>query len=410
MQSFRQAELKDASVNGYLRMGNKLLNAGRSDAAKAEYQQTLKLDSNNAQAQLGLRISELVEQSKKDIDTLTLQAYEEEFLDEDSRYFARTSAKEAQDLDAAHKSHLLVFLGGARLFYAGTGPERALDLFQQAAEINPENSYAFYNMGLVHDIQNEPDKALEMYREAFEMDPWNSSYQNNVAFALYQNKQYEDSAREYQDLLSGDPRYITAYFELPQVYRVLNRLDEAHGYQRQLIKYLNDEEVTSLGKNQGGLFYAIDPQSPPVFLYEDPEKKYYAYYSMALTSHLLGNEEEAEGHVDQARNLQIDPDLESEVERLMEREIQILQEEQDGFRDEANDFKTKFLNQEETGPVAAVSGKTESKAGKMEAKAGGVQAKTLPSTGGTGIVIALLGPGAVALLVVSGLLVHRITR
>jgi tetratricopeptide (TPR) repeat protein len=404
VQSFRQAELKDASIQGYLRMGNSFLNAGRPDAAKAEYQQTLKLDSNNAQAQLGLRISELYEQSKKDVDTLKLQVYEEEFLDEDSRYFTRASAKEAQDLDAVQESHLLVFLGQARLFYLA--PERALELFQEAAKINPENSYAIHNMGLVHEIQNEPDKALEMYQEAFRMDPWNSSYQNNVAFALYKNRQHDDAAIQYEDLLRGDPRYITAYFELPQVYRVLNRLDEAHTYQRQLIKYLDDEDVTSLEKNQGGLFYATDPQSPPVLLVEDPEKKYYAYYSMALTSHLLGNEEEAEGHVDRARNLQIDPDLESEVERLMEHNIQILQEEQDRFRDEVDDFKNKFLNQEETGQAAAAVGKAKAKAGGAEA--GGAQAKTLPSTGGADIV-ALSGLAA-ALLVSGILLVRRIIR
>lgn len=160
------------------------------------------------------------------------------------------------------------------------------------------------------------------------------------------------------------------------------------------------------------LFSALYPTQSgrPVYLPKDREKKYYAYYSAALTSYLLGHEEEAEKHVNSARDIDMPTSSKSELKRLMEHDIQTLQGAQERLRTRADDFKSEFLDQEETGPVAAVSGKAELKAGNTEAKAGGIQTKTLPSTGGAGIVIALLGPGAAALLVVSGLLVHRITR
>jgi hypothetical protein len=165
---------------------------------------------------------------------------------------------------------------------------------------------------------------------------------------------------------------------------------------------LEDEELASLEKNKGGLFFPTQ-SGDPVYLSKDPEKKYYAYYSAALTSYLLGDEAEAEERVDQAGDISIPTALKSEVNRLMKYDIQILQE-QDRFNAKAGDFKNEFLNQEEIELVAATGGKTGAKAG----KAGGTQATTLPSTGGTDSV-ALLGL-ATALLVVGGLLVRGIVR
>ena len=106
---------------------------------------------------------------------------------------------------------------------------------------------------------------------------------------------------------------------------------------------LEDEEVTSQEKNKVAITLTTGPDSYPVYLYENPEMRYYAYYSMGLTSHLRGHTGEAEAYVNEAGSIRIDPYVESEIQRLMEYDIKLLLEEQQQFKARADDFRAKFL-------------------------------------------------------------------
>lgn len=62
-----------------------------------------------------------------------------------------------------------------------------------------------------------------------------------------------------------------------------------------------------------------------------------------LTSYLLGHTEEAKSYVNKAKDIQIDPHAESEIKRVLNYDIERLQEEQEQLRSEADEFITKFL-------------------------------------------------------------------
>ena len=146
----------------------------------------------------------------------------------------------------------------------------------------------------------------------------------------------------YEDLIYGDPQYLWAYNDLAVLYRLTGNLQTSHSYGKQFIELSADEEIMSLNRDEQALFYT-GPNSDPVYISADPEKRYYGYYDIALTSYLLGHTEEAESYVNKAKDIQIDPYAASEIKRLMNSHIERLQEEQERFRAKADDFRTKFL-------------------------------------------------------------------
>ena len=88
-------------------------------------------------------------------------------------------------------------------------------------------------------------------------------------------------------------------------------------------------------------FYSFN--SDIIFFYDYPEKKYYAYYNLALTYYLLGNETEAIQYVKKANDLQIDKNLELDVKKLINYDIDNLQEEESSFLNRTEEFRRKFL-------------------------------------------------------------------
>ena len=113
----------------------------------------------------------------------------------------------------------------------------------------------------------------------------------------------------------------------------------------EFIDMLEDEKVTSLEQNQGGITFTTGPDSYPVYLYENSEKRYYAYYSMALTAYLLGQTEDAERYVNEAKDIQVNPTIKPEIDRLLKYDVKVLEEEQPWLKEYANQFRGKYLTQ-----------------------------------------------------------------
>ena len=81
----------------------------------------------------------------------------------------------------------------------------------------------------------------------------------------------------------------------------------------------------------------------PIYLKNDPEKKYYAYYNTALTYYLLGDEKKTTEYVKRANDLHIVNHLESDVKELLDFDIENLQVEQSNFKNRTSEFRNIFL-------------------------------------------------------------------
>jgi tetratricopeptide (TPR) repeat protein len=321
-----QAQIDAEKETGayHVGLGNSLLNVGKAKAAGAEFEKALEVDPLNTEAQEGALQSDLFMSIKE-------EEVDPGITEQKLKQLLKTYPKDTQ---------LWAFLGDVFSYY---DTEIALKDYRKAVEINPENAYAYSGMAGIYYDQGKYDKNLEMTKKAYDLAPWDSSLEHNYANALYAKGRYQDAIAMYEDLTLWDPQHMWAYHDLAQLYRLTGDLDSAQWSYEQFIGMLEDEDVTSLEKNQGGMTFTTGPDSYPVYLYENAEMRYYAYYSIALTSYLRGYTEDADSYVNKAEDIQVDPYVESEVRRLMEYDITLLEEKQQDLEPWAEGFRSTFL-------------------------------------------------------------------
>ena len=306
-------------------LGNRLLNVGQARAADAEFEKALKLDPLNVKAQMGSLKCELFESvEEEDYNLAVIQPK------------LNKLAREQPD-----DTHVYAFRGTVN--YLAGKLDRALWNYEEAVSLDDSNAYAYDGMASVYFERGDIDKGLGMSERAYDLAPRNPIYKHNYANALYASGRYDDAIQQYSGVISWDWKYMWSYHDLAQLYRLKGELESSQWYYEQFIAMLEDEEITSLRRNQGGASFTTGEGSYPVYLPEVPEQRYYAYYSLALTSYLRGRTEEAETYVSEAKGIQIDPYVESEIERLMQYDIVLLLEEQEQFNARAESFRDTFL-------------------------------------------------------------------
>jgi len=329
-------------------LGNSLLNVGQATAAKAEFERALELDPFNRKAEMGTVKSELFE-------SVEAKNYEPAVIGPKLNKLVEERPKD---------THAYAFRGTLRYLEVIPDPylpkkqqyelyKPALSDFEKAIDHNDSNAYAYGGIaGIYYDL-GQFDTQLKYAEKAYHLASRDPSYKHNYANALYANKRYEDAIKEYEEITYLDPQYMWAYQDLAQLYRLTEVTDDYElysnlyyyslPYYKQFIDMLEDKEITSLEKNQGVGAFTTGPHSHPVILSETPDFKYYAYYSIALTSYLLGQTKDAKRYVNEAKNIQVTNSyIKSEVERLLEYDIKLLQDEQESLSG-ANAFKKKYL-------------------------------------------------------------------
>lgn len=326
----------------HVELGNSLLLVGEAKEAKAEFERALELDPFNRRAEMGTLKSELFESVEaKDYAPAVIDRKLDELVEEQA------------------DTHAYAFRGILR-YYEVIPPELgladqkkekryqpALSDFNKAVNRNPSNAYAYSGMAYIYYDLGQFDDHLKYAEKAHNLAPRDQDFKHTYANALYVNKRYKDALKEYEENTFLDYQYMWSHHDLAQVLRLTgdaydyNDLYDSQWYYEQFINMLEDNEVASLEKNQGPFRFTTGPDSYPVYLAETPEMRYYAYYSIALTSYLLGETKDADDYVNKAKAVQVDPYMESEVERLMKYDVNVLQEEQPWLN--ANDFSKEYL-------------------------------------------------------------------
>lgn len=80
-----------------------------------------------------------------------------------------------------------------------------------------------------------------------------------------------------------DSKYLLPYYSYSNSYRLLGNLNSSLRYQELLIEFLDDNNITNLEINKDHGWYLYANSKKPIYLENNPERKYYAYYSIALT-------------------------------------------------------------------------------------------------------------------------------
>lgn len=59
----------------------------------------------------------------------------------------------------------------AKFYFLNSKYDEAINELNKVLEINPGNSEAYYNLGLIYENKNQYEKAREMYEKALSIDP-----------------------------------------------------------------------------------------------------------------------------------------------------------------------------------------------------------------------------------------------
>lgn len=318
----KQDLLRSEMVNRHLKLGNSFLNVLQLDAAKIEFEEALKLDPLNLSAKRGLTKSEI-------FTPILMNDYDPEVMEKRLELILEENPNDP---------HAFLFLG---MIYTPINQDKALEYYQKAIDNDPSIAAAYFGIGVIYDQQNKPDEALKMYRVALNFSKWNQVFLSNLGDQYYLRKEYQKAIEQYDLLLTLDDRLLPVYYTVSNSYRLKGNLEQARMDQEKLIRLLDNENVTCFMRNQQAWYFHSGHEH--IFFYEYPEKKYYAYYNLAITYYLLGNETEALIYVKKAEDLNLDRDLEKQVKKLIHFDIDTLQEEQKSYRNRTEEFRSKFL-------------------------------------------------------------------
>ena len=112
--------------------------------------------------------------------------------------------------------------------------EQAVDEYEQALKLEPENVDLLSNLGVAYYNLGQLDKAIDQYSKAIEIAPGDADIRSNLAAAFVQQYQtsgsldhLEKALEEYQTAVELDPKLAEGFFGLGVVYALLGRNDDA---------------------------------------------------------------------------------------------------------------------------------------------------------------------------------------
>ncbi len=320
-----QENLKNDFIEYHNDLGTQFLKLEQYDAARSEFKQVLEVDPLNQQARTGLRECEVF----KDISNTSSDP--------------EITKMELDEMMNENTSSPLIYLYLGDFALRIGDQKTALAYYQKSIDLDNTVADAYFNMGRIYDQQNQTDKAMEYYNKALNLSNMDLKFINGIAYLYYEKKDYPKAIKLYNYIYLLDSKYLLPYYSYSNSYRLLGNLNSALRYQELLIELLDDNNITNLeiNKDHGWYLYANSKKS--IYLENDPERKYYAYYSIALTYYLLGDEKKTIEYVKRANDLHIAKHLESDAKELIDFDIKNLQVEQPNFKNKTADFKNRFL-------------------------------------------------------------------
>lgn len=103
----------------------------------------------------------------------------------------------------------------------------AVELYNQAIELDPWLAIAYTNLGNICFRRQEIEQAETHYRKALEVDPGQPEAQYNLGYLMLERGQPEESIEYFLGALEADPQFADAYFNLAMAYEQSGQPDMA---------------------------------------------------------------------------------------------------------------------------------------------------------------------------------------
>jgi protein O-GlcNAc transferase len=189
-------------------LGNILRAKGNPDAAIAQYQKAIEINSNFAGSYYNLG-NVLKEKGK---------------LDE-----AITCYQKAIDLDPIYIGS---YVNLGTVLQAKGKLDEAITYFQKALQLNPEDAYAYNNLGTVLQAKGKLDEAITYFQKALQLNPNLAEVYDNLGNVLREEGRQDEALDAYNNALNCNPKYIRALWarcmsQLPIIYPDQSSIQEA---------------------------------------------------------------------------------------------------------------------------------------------------------------------------------------
>jgi superkiller protein 3 len=267
IEFFRESVLLDAKNNtakfglseALTRKGDQLLNEQKYDVAKLLYEDAIRNNPKNAAAFAG--IAEIF--SSKDETNEAITNYEKALgLDTDLTelyaplgvlYYQKgeiakseTYLQKAIALDG-NNAETQLFIGLVR--FKQNRNDEAISAFKRSIELDPNNPETYYYLGEVYDRLDRDKDAIAAYRKAVELNPkyieaWfdlGAAYYNRATSQGANSAYYEEAVKAYKVVTKLQPTNGEAHANLADVYRQMNRLDEAMSEYALAVTFIKDD-------------------------------------------------------------------------------------------------------------------------------------------------------------------------
>lgn len=103
----------------------------------------------------------------------------------------------------------------------------AIDAFRQAILIDPEYATAWYNLGYQYNELNLYDDAINAFRQAIRIDPDNAWAWTGLGITYGHLNRYDDAIDAFRQAIRIDPEYTPAWFGIGGAYHFSGNRDAA---------------------------------------------------------------------------------------------------------------------------------------------------------------------------------------
>ena len=282
----KQLEKLQQIVDRHIKLGNEFLDVMQLKAARHEFEKALELDPNNPAAHFGRLKAEV-------FDPILAGDYDPEVVKKRLNAILEERRKDP---------HALAMLG---FVYRVISPQESKQYFNRAIAADPDMASAYAGLALVVEMERTAEnreqnlaEVIAILEQARMRSEWNQNYLNNLGYQYLQQQDYARAIENYRLLLSLDGRYLLTYYTLANAYRLQGDDYRADWYHTQLLRLLDDAEITALTRNTEAWFFHTRRQT--IHFYTESMKQTYAFYSAALSRYLYRGEGEADGLLEQA--------------------------------------------------------------------------------------------------------------
>jgi tetratricopeptide (TPR) repeat protein len=123
--------------------------------------------------------------------------------------------------------------------------------FHKAIEINPDEPYAYNNLGLVLMYQHKYDDAVSQFQKQLQVNPADAYVPPNLGRLYMETKEYDKAAAEFEVVVKAKPDNAQAFISLARAYA------EAHQPEKAKKALDHALEVSPVPSVQNGVAYEL---------------------------------------------------------------------------------------------------------------------------------------------------------